>query len=88
MKCEKYNKKTLQYDKHSMWDRLRIWSFKKRKKLARGYTVKCGCGECKSEIKIFLSDDIKDDWIEIGGIISSRKEWADLLIPLLTKELK
>lgn len=73
-----YNKKMNQ------GDNLRIWHRKKRKigriTYCEGYTVKCGCCNGKIDIGDFESD------LEINGVITSKENWRQFLIPLLEEE--
>ncbi len=59
-----------------------IYHNKARGKKSARYLVKCG--DCDNFIEI--SYGLKDyDALEIGGVLTSRKEWQKILLPLLVK---
>ena len=73
----KQNTKIGQYEKDGA-PKLRIFHRKKRGKKSARYLVKCG--DCDNSLEIYYGDD---EFLEINGINSSKKEWRKLLLPLL-----
>lgn len=78
----KYNKKTGQYDKEGA-PKLRVFHRKANGLNSARFLVKCG--DCENSLEIFYGDD---NFLEIDGIVSSRKEWRKLLLPLLKEKMK
>jgi len=77
----KSNTKMGQYEKDGA-PKLRIFHKKHRGKQSARYLVKCG--DCDKSIEIFYGDD--DNFLEIGGVHASKKQWRKLLLPLLKDE--
>jgi len=58
--------------------KLRIFHRKQKGKKSARYLIKCG--DCDKKIEIYYGND---NLLEINGVISSKKEWKKILIPLL-----
>ena len=78
MKDKKYNTKLGIYEKDGA-PKLRIWHRKRKGINSARYLIKCG--DCDTKLEIFYGDD--DEFLEIGGINASQKEWRKILLPLL-----
>lgn len=57
--------------------KLRIFHRKQKGKKSARYLIKCG--DCDKKIEIYYGDE----FLEINGVNSSKKEWRKILIPLL-----
>jgi len=73
----KQNIKIGQYGKEGA-PKLRIFHRKKRGIKSARYLVKCG--DCDNSIEIYYGDD---EFLEINGVNASKKEWGELLLPLI-----
>ena len=78
----KYNKKMGVYDKSGA-PKLRIFHRKQKGINSARYLIKCG--DCNAKLEIYYDSD--DNFLEIGGVHASRKEWRKILLPLL-KDIK
>ena len=58
---------------------IRIYHKKKQGKQSARYLLKCGC--CDKSLEIFYGDE--DDTIEINGVVGSKKNWLEILSPIL-----
>ncbi len=79
----KYNKKMGIYEKDGA-PKLRIWHRKRKGIKSARYLIKCG--DCDAKIEIYYSGD--DNFLEIGGVHASRKEWKRILLQLLKENGK
>lgn len=80
---KKLNHKKYQY--HNGIPIPRIYHSKAGEKKSARYLVKCG--DCDNSIKIYYGPK-DDDTVEIGGVLTSKKEWRKILLPLLEREEK
>jgi hypothetical protein len=58
--------------------KLRVWHKKQRGKQSARILIKCG--DCSNQLEIYYGND---EFLEIGGVGASKKEWAKILLPLL-----
>ena len=58
--------------------KLRIWHKKGAGKQSARYLIKCG--DCDRKLEIYYGDD---EFLEINGVNASKKEWSEMLLPLL-----
>jgi len=82
-KMKKYNKKLGVYEKEG-GAKLRIWHRKKKGVGSARYLIKCG--DCDQSIEVYY-DKSHDNFLEIGGVHATKKEWRKILLPLL-KDIK
>ena len=61
--------------------KLRMWHRKKKGIDSARYLIKCG--DCDQKLEIYYDSD--DNFLEIGGVHASRKEWGKILLPLIEK---
>ena len=77
---KKWNQKMYQYDNGIPIPR--IYYRKGTGKKSGRYLVKCG--DCKNFLEIYC-DGKEDTSLEINGVIASKKEWRNILLPLIGK---
>lgn len=82
MNNKNLNKKMNNRDKYGQ-PQMRVWNRKRKGLKSNRLLLKCG--DCDEHLQIHYPDlsDKSDDLIEIGGVSASRKNWIDILKPIL-----
>lgn len=78
MAIKKWNHKKYKYNKGVLIPM--VYHRKPKGKKSARYLIKCG--DCQNSFEIYHGPK-GDDILEIGGVLSSKKQWQKILFPLL-----